>query len=240
MNFLEVGAWKTQKNILHGFGVKNDPGEKFTRQDWKGNPVVRQGKFLPIFSLKQVHGDGIEIFRGTEQEAQNFWEREGDAILTCASQVAIGVFTADCLPILLFHPEKKVIAIVHAGWRGTRLGIAAKVVEKMAEAFECPTEEIETALGPCIGPCCYEVDEPVREAFRGIGLPWQTFSSPRRPGKWSLDLQKANSFILEKAGVNKKNIRVLDYCTACCPDLFFSHRKEKGTRGRHLNFIALL
>lgn len=240
MKFLEVEAWKTHKNLLHAFGMKNEAGEKITRQDWRGKPVVRQGQSLPIFSLKQVHGDGIEIFRGTEQGAQYFWEKEGDAILTSTSRIAIAVFTADCLPILLFHPEKKVIAIIHAGWRGTGLGIAAKVVEKMAEEFECPLEEIETALGPCIGPCCYEVDEPVKQAFLRNGLPWQIFSSPRGPGKWSLDLQKANSFILEKAGVAKKNIRVLDYCTGCFPDLFFSHRKEMGTRGRHLNFIALV
>jgi len=239
MNFLEVGAWEKQKKILHGFGMKNNPGDKITRQDWKGKQIVNQGKSLPLISLKQVHGNGIEIFRGKGQEAVTPWEKEGDALITCVPQVAIGVFTADCLPILLFHPEKQVIAIVHAGWRGTALGIVGKVVEEMAETFACPEEKIEAALGPCIGSCCYEVDKPVEETFRRNGLPWQFFSSPRGPGKWSLDLQRANSFILEKAGVNKNNINLINYCTSCRSDLFFSYRKEKGARGRQLNFIAL-
>jgi hypothetical protein len=114
-----------------------------------------------------------------------------------------------------------------------------KVVGEMAETFGCHEEKIEATLGPCIGSCCYEVDEPVEQTFRRNGLPWDFFSSPRGPGKWLLGLQKANSFILEKAGVNKKNINLIKYCTACRTDLFFSYRKEKGTRGRQVNFIAL-
>jgi len=239
MNFLEVGAWEKQKKILHGFGMKGTPGDKITRQDWKGHPIANQGKSFPLLSVKQIHGNGIAIFRGNGQEAINLWEKEGDALITCVPQVAIGVFTADCLPVLLFHPEQQVIAIVHAGWRGTALGIVGKVVGEMAEKFDCPEERIEAALGPCIGFCCYEVDAPVEEAFRRNGLPWHFFSSLRRPGKWSLDLQKANAFILEKAGINKKNINLINHCTSCRSDLFFSYRKEKGTRGRQLNFIAL-
>jgi hypothetical protein len=240
MNFLEVEGWKDQKNILHGFGTRNSGGDKITRLDWRGKKIVRQGKQLPLVSLRQVHGDGIIVFRGEEEEADDPWEREGDALITGSPGIAIGVFTADCLPLLLFEPERRIAAVVHAGWRGTAKEVPRKVVEKMAEVFACAPEKIQAALGPCIGPCCYEVDGPVEAEFRGGGLPWESFASGGGPGKWSLDLQEANTQLLIKSGVKKENIHRLAHCTACRSDLFFSHRKEKGTRGRHLNFISLL
>jgi hypothetical protein len=83
------------------------------------------------------------------------------------------------------------------------------------------------------------VDGPVEAEFRGGGLPWESFASAGGPGKWSLDLQEANTHLLIKSGVKRENIRRLAYCTACRSDLFFSYRREKGTRGRHLNFISL-
>jgi YfiH family protein len=190
--------------------------------------------------LRQVHGEEILVFRGREEEAGDWWEREGDALLTCSTGIAIGVFTADCLPLLLFEADRRVAAAVHAGWRGTAKELSRKVVEKMAEVFACNAERIQVALGPCIGPCCYEVDRPVEAEFRGGGLPWESFASSRGPGKWSLDLQKANIHLLLKSGVKKENIHLLPHCTACRSDLFFSYRREKGTRGRHLNFISLL
>lgn len=110
----------------------------------------------------------------------------------------------------------------------------------MAEVFACAEEKIRAALGPCIGPCCYEVDEPVEKKFREGGLPWEPFASLREPGKWSLDLQEANAHLLVKGGVKKENIRRISLCTACRSDLFFSYRREKGTRGRHLSFISIL
>ena len=177
---------------------------------------------------------------GGEEEAGDPWEREGDALITGSPGIAIGVFTADCLPLLLFEPERRVAAVVHAGWRGTAKEVTRKVVEKMAEVFACAAEKIQAALGPCIGPCCYEVDGPVEAEFRGGGLPWESFASGRGPGKWSLDLQEANTHLLIKSGVKRENIRRLAHCTACRSDLFFSYRREKGTRGRHLNFISLL
>ena len=238
MNYLRIEGWEEER-IVHGFGTKGQPGDKITRQEWRGSEVILREEHFPLISLKQVHGDGIRIFQGPAQKISDLWEKEGDAILTPTPRVAIGVFTADCLPLLLFEPEKRIVAVVHAGWRGTAQEVVRKIIEKMIDGFDCCREKIKAALGPCIGPCCYEVDEPVEQTFRRNGLPWDFFSSPRGPGKWLLGLQKANSFILEKAGVNKKNINLIKYCTACRTDLFFSYRKEKGTRGRQVNFIAL-
>lgn len=239
MKFLECDPWQKENGLIHGFGIKGNPGDRISRLDWKGKCVESRGACIPLISLKQIHGEEIAIFRGGRQEAENLWEKEGDALITEIPGFAIGVFTADCLPILLFDPGKRVIAVVHAGWRGTAQGVAKKVVAKMTEIFACRREDIQAGLGPAIGPCCYEVDEPVEFAFRQRGLPWEIFAFLRRQGKWSLDLRKANAYLLGEAGVLKKNISLLNYCTACQPNLFFSYRREKGTRGRHLNFVAL-
>jgi hypothetical protein len=110
----------------------------------------------------------------------------------------------------------------------------------MAEVFSGDPGKIRAALGPCIGPCCYEVDSPVEDAFRRGGQPWEAFAAARGAEKWVLDLQEANTLLLLQAGVKRENIRRLAYCTACHSDLFFSYRRENGTRGRHLNFISLL
>jgi len=238
MKFLESSPWKKEKGFVHGFGTR-DNGGRITRPDWKGKDVDRGGIRMPVVSLRQVHGEDVTIFNGGMREAADLWAKEGDALITKNPGFAIGVFTADCLPVLLFDPRQRVIAAVHAGWRGTAQGIVKKVVAKMAEKFSCRREEIQAGLGPAIGPCCYEVDEPVESAFREKGLAWELFASLRGPGRWSLDLKKANSYLLEETGVPKENIMILDGCTACRPDLFFSYRREKGTRGRHLNFIAL-
>jgi len=240
MDFLKAKEWEEEGKIVHGFGTRGNPGDKITRRDWQGGEVIHQDEHLPLVSLKQVHGDRIRAYQGAAEGAVDLWGEEGDALVTTVPRAAIGVFTADCLPILLFEPQQRVVAIVHAGWRGTAQELTRKVVEKMVAAFNCCRETIKAALGPCIGPCCYEVDEPVEASFRRNGLPWEIFSSCSGSGKWSLDLQKANIHLLEKAGVNKKNTLLLNYCTSCRSDLFFSYRREKGTPGRHLNFISLI
>ena len=96
-----------------------------------------------------------------------------------------------------------------------------KSSKKWRKSLPAPQEKIQAALGPCIGPCCYEVDGPVEEKFRDGGLPWEAFASLRGPGKWSLDLQEANTHLLIKSGVKKENIRRLAYCTACRSDSVF-------------------
>lgn len=109
----------------------------------------------------------------------------------------------------------------------------------MTSEFRCVPGRIQAALGPCIGPCCYEVDEPVKQTFEEGGLSWGSISSPRAVGKWSLDLARANSLLLEGSGLRKENIETLNLCTFCREDVFYSYRRGDRARGRQLNFIAL-
>jgi YfiH family protein len=238
--FLEVEAWKGKNNkIAHGFGRKNPGGEKNSRKDWHGKSVNAGEEIFPLLSLRQVHGDRVVLFEENVQKIEEVWRLEGDALLTRTPGVALGVFTADCLPIFLYDPIQGAIGIVHAGWRGTAGGVAGKAAEKMGEIFQSKNSNILAALGPCIGPCCYEVDGPVKNAFVSGGFPWDLISRPRREGKWLLDLYRANFYLLEWYGISKENIQVLKICTSCHGDTFYSYRNADKTGGRQLNFIAL-
>jgi copper oxidase (laccase) domain-containing protein len=109
----------------------------------------------------------------------------------------------------------------------------------MKEIFSCESINILAALGPCIGPCCLEVDSPVEKFFAENSLPWELVSRPLGKGKWSLDLQQANAYLLETEGVRRENIQRLNFCTSCRRDLFYSYRNGDQAQGRQLNFIAL-
>jgi len=237
--FLRIDAWKGKCRIAHGFGTRHPGGDKPSRKDWHGKAVQGGREIFPLLSLRQVHGDRVVFFDPAFQDIEEVWKTEGDALITRAPGVALGVFTADCLPIFLYDPVREAIGVVHAGWRGTAKGVIRKAVEKMEESFRCRNVDLLAVLGPCIGPCCYEVDAPVKDAFISGGIPWKRVSSPRGDKKWLLDLYEANLFQLEKAGILKENINLLIICTSCQGEAFYSYRNADKTGGRQLNFIAL-
>ena len=238
LKFLQIEGWKKKEEITHGFGTRNQEGEKPIRMSWMRQAVLEGKEAFPLISLHQVHGDRVVLFDGNRQKIEGIWRQEGDALITRARGFALGVFTADCLPIFLYDPVQEAIGVVHTGWRGTAKRVSQKALEAMEETFGCRKRNILAAMGPCIGPCCYEIDEPVRIAFSAGGLPWDLISQARGREKWLLDLYQANLFILEMAGVRKENIQFLKICTSCHQDIFYSYRNA-DTRGRHLNFIAL-
>jgi YfiH family protein len=237
--FLQIEAWKGERRIVHGLGTRQKGGRKPSRTDWRGKAVQVEEEIYPLLSLRQVHGDRVVLFEGNRQKIDEVWRLEGDVLLTRTPGIALGVFTADCLPIFFYDPIQGAIGIVHAGWRGTALGVAGKAVEKMREIFGCKNSDILAALGPCIGPCCYEVDGPVKNAFISGGLPWNLVSVPRGQEKWLLDLYQANLYLMENHGISRGNINVLRICTSCRGDTFYSYRNADKTGGRQLNFIAL-
>ena len=239
MEFLQLRNWNEYGILIHGFGIKDKIGTKIARKDWRNQSITVDDETFPLISLRQVHGDRVLIFDGSCQNPDELWEQEGDALICQAPGYALAVFTADCMPLFLFDPVKRAIGVVHAGWRGAAKSIPGKAVEKMVRNFHCGVENIHAAIGPCIGPCCLEVDEPVRAFFRDAGFPWKDLSSPRGAEKWLLDLPGACTYSLEIAGILRKNIQKLDPCTCCHRDRFFSYRGESKTQGRQMNFIAL-
>jgi YfiH family protein len=239
MRFLEVKGWGDKGRVAHGFGMRDPTWGKRPNPDWRDQPFMVGNEIFTLLSTRQVHGDGVVVFNGEPQEPEQIWGKEGDALVTAVSGYALGVFTADCLPIILFDPVQGVAGIVHAGWRGTARAICQKALKVMAERYDSICENIFAAMGPCIGPCCYEVDEPVKEVYEEAGLPWELLSNPRGRKKWSLDLPRANTYLLKVAGVREENIHRLELCTSCHRDNFYSYRAEGKTSGRQLNFIVM-
>ena len=152
-----------------------------------------------------------------------------DALVTNTPGLALMVFTADCTPILFYDPVTGGVGAAHAGWRGTAAGIAAKTVEKMVSAFGSRPEDIRAAIGPNIGPCCFETDRDVPDAMLGaLGEAAEPFIRPVEE-KFYVDLKGINALWLRRCGVSK--IEISKACTACSPDRFWSHRVTRGERG---------
>lgn len=189
--------------------------------------------------LNQVHGDDIFVIPPhgeyfTSRDALNY-----DAIVTDRTDVAICIKTADCAPVLLADPVRKVIAAVHAGWRGTALGITAKVARLMQTSYRSEPADLLAAIGPSIGGCCYEVDAATADAFNRQKNGTAILRPGKKEGKWMLDLVEANRRQLLGCGLPAANIEAAGLCTVCHPEAFFSHRGSGGVTGRQVNFLML-
>jgi len=197
-----------------------------------------------IVCSNQVHGDHIRIATrddcvGLFSPAQSVLAKShrADGLITQTPGVALMIFTADCVPILLHDPILGVIGAVHAGWRGTAMDIAATAVRKMKTLFGCSPADIKAAIGPCISKCCYETDRDVADAMRET-LPDAADDCLTRSGdKYMVDLKEANRLLLARAGLI--DIEVSDECTSCHSDKYWSHRKTRGQRGSQAAVITM-
>jgi len=186
----------------------------------------------------QVHGDDFHILSSPQSLPLNNM-LEGDGFITDRPGLVLCVKTADCVPVLLADVRKKVVAAVHAGWRGTALGIAGKAVRIFQERFSSSPEDLWAAIGPAIGPCCYEVDEKVCREFQNLSDGRNPLKATLKPDRRMLDLVLANRLQLEAAGIPSAQISAAEICTSCRRDVFFSHRGEGEKTGRQLNFITI-
>lgn len=179
----------------------------------------------------QIHSDIVRVV-DREDAGRGYDHRDYpqcDALVTNTPGVALMVFTADCTPILLYDPVTGAVGAAHAGWRGTALGIARKTVETMASSFGTRPEDVVAAIGPNIGQCCFETDGDVRLAMlSALGQEAAPYIT-QKGEKFHLDLKAINGLWLRKTGV--RNITLSACCTACRPDLFWSHRITQGQRG---------
>lgn len=152
-----------------------------------------------------------------------------DALITNTPGTALVIFTADCTPVLLYDPITGAVGAAHAGWRGTAANIVGKTVSAMAEHFGCLPQNIRAAIGPNIGFCCFETDRDVPDAiFALLGAESAPYIA-QKGDKFHVDLKGVNACLLRKAGV--LSVDISDHCTACNPDLYWSHRKVGSSRG---------
>jgi polyphenol oxidase len=191
--------------------------------------VGRRALFLPT----QVHGARVlEVKAGDDPE--HIAEQEADALFTAAPEVALGVRTADCAPILLGSDDGAFVAAVHAGWRGAVRGVLEATVAALEQRGVAPAILV-AAIGPCIGPSAFEVGpEVIEEASRTVSL--EGLVSPGEGDRLHLDLAGLVRRLLEASGVTR--IHTVPGCTATELDRFFSHRAEGGRTGRQVSAIA--
>lgn len=192
-----------------------------------------------FLTVTQVHGTDLLVIDAPNPELSHFLKLECDGIVTNQPGIAIAVCVADCVPILLHDPVNGVVAALHAGWQGTVGNIAGKGVEAMVSIFGCDKKDIRAAIGPAISGCCYEVDAPVRDAFKKAGAAWELFAKEQGDGKWLLDLAAANRRLLTDAGLGSGQIEAAELCVCCNQGLFFSYRRDGGDTGRQVGFIML-
>ena len=221
----------------------------------------------PLITLRQFHSDVIHLAAGANVPGPKATAEDAphaDALVSRAPELLLGVQTADCVPILLADTRHRVVAAIHAGWRGTLARIAVKALGRMRMEFGTRAEDVVAALGPAIGRCCYEVGPEVAQAFamqfpaaadwfegpfeqlahgeEPLWLPWLTMMPPGHvppPPRVQLDLRASNRWQLVDAGVPESQIDVSDLCTACRTDLLFSYRREGTKTGRMMAVIGV-
>lgn len=191
----------------------------------------------------QTHTNNVitvnESHRGTGIFKEPFCDVDG--MVTNCKEVALVTQYADCTPLVFCDPVKKVIAASHAGWRGTVKLIGKCTVDKMVNEFGCNPKDIIAGIGPCIGECCYEVDDPVIDEFKKLDfLSLSKFVTPKADGKYMLNLTEANRQILVYSGIDENNIDVNDICTCCNSEDLHSHRATAGKRGNLALIIELI
>lgn len=195
-----------------------------------------------VFSA-QVHGDNIR--KVTKDDiGKNFGTsdiKDTDALITNIHGIPLVTFYADCTPLFFLDPLKKVIALAHAGWRGTVKEIGPKTVKSMEENYGSNKDDIIVGIGPAIGVCCYEVGEDVANEVKKVidKEHWDMVLLLKSNGKWMLDLELTNYLELINAGIKDKNITLSGLCTSCRKDEFYSYRRDNGKTGSMAAFMEI-
>ena len=248
---IKVPQWENHKGLLHGFmgrgggksagpyaglntsyRVGDDP--KVVSQnvcDVKLAAGIHDGR---VVTMRQVHGANIVEVKDKKLKEAG----EADGMITGEADLYLAVLTADCVPMLFVAPEQKLVAAVHAGWRGTLAGIAEKTVSLFKSQYNVEAKGLEVALGPSIGVCCYEVKDDVTVPLM---KKWGTLTTPSvfvKQGKSFVNLRRLNRDILRASGVPGNQLFQVGPCTSCAAAEFFSYRRERSETGRQMSLIG--
>jgi purine-nucleoside/S-methyl-5'-thioadenosine phosphorylase / adenosine deaminase len=277
LEILQAEAFAAFPWLLHGFSTRQGGSSRlggsrvlnlgYARWDNRRTVEANRKRFLEaidasrmrLVTLHQVHSGIVHVVEGVPEEPLR-----GDALVSAAPGLLLAVETADCVPILLVDARRRVVAAVHAGWRGTLARIAEKVVGWMRMRFGTDPADVAAAIGPAIGPCCYEVGPEVSQAYCSqfdrakewfsepsgervnpdgpAGLDWLKKEPPgheRPEPRAHLDLAAANCWQLEASGVPPGKIFSAGLCTACHRDRLFSYRRDGPGTGRMMAVIGL-
>lgn len=188
--------------------------------------------------MKQVHGtDALVVDRAltSSDRFSGGW----DALVTDQRGIMVAVRTADCVPVLLHDPKRKVVAAVHAGWRGAVAGIVGKTISVMEARFGTVPDHLQISIGPSAGVCCYEVDQTVLDKLPEACPDVRRVIRGQRGGKAHLDLKMLIKEQARSAGIREDSITCVNLCTICHEELFFSYRREGKVMGTMVSAIGL-
>ena len=257
VTFHTADGFTAAGGVRHGFatrlgGVSTGPCAELnlglSRDDTRENVRENYDRFCAALGVdrtrlvmtKQVHKDEVRVASPDDILPNLFapFPYEADALVTDDPSLCLAAYYADCIPVLLYDPQKRAIAAVHSGWRGTAAGIAPKAVQKMHDLYGSDPADILAAIGPGIGPCCFETHDDVPDAMRAAWGPAVTaFLRPRENGKYSVDLKGIIAWQLRQTGLYQ--LETLFLCTGCHPELYWSHRKLGDRRGNQAVMIQL-
>lgn len=261
-NLLQFDTWTKMPNVINFSttsqgGVSNGNFASFNLGRYTDDEALNVDvnyRFLAkilgidpnvLFSPKQSHGNSVctidEDFLGQPRDVQLNMLTNVDALVTNVKNVGIGVTTADCVPILLYDPQKEVLAAVHAGWKGTVQHIASKTLTEMRKKFGCQIKNVIVGIAPSISAQRFEVGEEVGEAFSNARYDLERISFRNETtGKLHINLQEANILDMTRGGVKRENIEDSKLCTYSNPDLFFSARRQTIKSGRMMTGGVLI
>lgn len=258
--YYTIPSFERTGAVVHAFsgrrgGVSEGSFESLNLSILTKDPLERvwtnRERFLNLFSIKtdnlvgayQVHKDKIHKVTKEDRGRGAFDPTtvitDTDALMTNEKKVPLIAFFADCVPVFFLDPASKVVALAHAGWKGTVAKIAAKTARTMKDTYGTKLSDLLVAIGPSIGSCHYQVDEPVIEKVKqAFPQDWDgLLTNFTNDGHGQLNLWEANRIQLLETGIPNDNITVAGLCTYCHQDKFFSHRA--GMAGRQAAIIML-
>ena len=211
MNFslktLSIDSFSHFPNLVHAFSPRSFEKEEGVCEELllgrKTDPRTSQQHrqlFLEnsnvdskeLFFVKQVHGDRVFVLDDPQKSVDQVEQEEADALITHLTEKPIAVLTADCVPVILYDPEQHVVGVIHAGRKGTQRRIVSKTISILSDSYGCRPQNVVMALGPAIGGCCYEVEDPCIAPFREQFQGWAEFVTGNSQSRFMLDLLKAN------------------------------------------------
>ncbi len=251
---------KSMPGIVHGFstriggvsegifdslnlGISRGDNPDCVRENYRRFSESIQACGNRYVTGRQVHGTNVHVVTcaDVKKDVTQKAAFEADGLVTDIPGIILVVFSADCIPVLLYDPDRKVIAALHAGWRGTAGGIVTKAVDRMRQVYGCHPESIRAIVGPGIGPCCFETHEDVPNAMMtavsSLAIPYIKVGGN---GKFSVDLKGINAARLLRSGLIPENIVVSEQCTACQQEEYWSHRRQGKERGSMAAMIEMV
>lgn len=257
--YLTIPSFDATKMVKHCFttrqggvsqGIYNNLNTSLMKDDIRENVLENLERICSAIEIdykklvfsQQVHGDTIRVVTeadiGKGITIKSDIEKV-DALITNVTGVPMITFYADCVPVFILDPIKKAVGLAHSGWMGTTLKIAAKTIQKMSEVYGTNPKDCLVGIGPSIEMKCFEIKEDAAELFKQSFNNWEAFMKKKDEEHYTADLWLAIKLMLMSIGVQEKNITTSGLCTCCKGDLFFSHRRDKGSTGSLSSIIEI-